>query len=92
MTAVSGGVRFAVLRFDDREIVVEDTGRAAMRGTVDLFAGGERVAHLLVQFAWRTEGRAGYELKRHSLIGPGAPVPHGMRRAVAQIPRAVEAG
>lgn len=79
LTAVSGSVRYNVLRLAEREIVVENAGRAPMRGTVDLYAGGERVARLLVQLAWLTPERAGYELKRASLAPPNAPVPHGMR-------------
>lgn len=79
MTAVSGRTRYGVVRFTPTELVVESAGRAPMRGTVDLFAGGERVGRLLVQFAWERDGRAGYELKRRSMHLPDRATPHGAR-------------
>ncbi|MEM7528646.1 MAG: hypothetical protein AAF416_13340 [Pseudomonadota bacterium] len=80
LTAVSGGVRYGVLRLRPHELVVESIGRPPMRGTVDLFAGAERVARLLVQFGWERDGRAGYELKRRAVAALAAAVPHGARQ------------
>ena len=91
MTAVSGGVRYGVLRLGAEEIVVEHEGRAPMRGTVDLFAGGERVGRLLVQLAWQDEGRSGYELKRRSFRALTAATPHGAREVAVADPLAVRA-
>ncbi|MEM6680388.1 MAG: hypothetical protein AAF675_21185 [Pseudomonadota bacterium] len=79
LTAVSGGVRYGVMRLRADEIVVESAGHPPMRGTVDLFDGAARVARLLVQFAWERDGRAGYELKRCAMEATAAPVPHGAR-------------
>ncbi|MEO0957885.1 MAG: hypothetical protein AAFY66_05370 [Pseudomonadota bacterium] len=79
LTAVSGAKRYGVLRIAEREVVVESAGRPPMRGTVDLFAGAERVARLLVQFAWERDGRAAYEIKRRAVVALAAAVPHGAR-------------
>ncbi|MEM7497232.1 MAG: hypothetical protein AAF371_04475 [Pseudomonadota bacterium] len=80
LTAVSGAKRYGVLRIAEREVVVESAGRPPMRGTVDLFAGAERVARLLVQFAWERDGRAAYEIKRRAIVALAAAVPHGARQ------------
>ncbi|MEL6196694.1 MAG: hypothetical protein AAFT19_02500 [Pseudomonadota bacterium] len=79
MTAVSGQVRYGVVRLSAAELVVESEGRVPMRGTVDLFAGGERIGRMLVQFAWERDGRTGYELKRRSMRLPTGATPHGAR-------------
>ncbi|MEL6769313.1 MAG: hypothetical protein AAFP17_19205 [Pseudomonadota bacterium] len=79
LTAVSGTKRYGVLRLAEGEVVVESAGRPPMRGTVDLFAGAERVARLLVQFAWEQDGRAAYEIKRRAVVALAAAVPHGAR-------------
>ncbi|MEM6487374.1 MAG: hypothetical protein AAF677_03745 [Pseudomonadota bacterium] len=83
LTAVSGGARYSVLRLGASEMIVDASGNAPMRGVVDLFAGGERVGRLLVQFMWQRDGRAAYELKRRTLRALKAAVPHGARRALA---------
>ncbi|MEO0819749.1 MAG: hypothetical protein AAF074_04890 [Pseudomonadota bacterium] len=88
LTVISAGVRYGVLRMDDREIVVETSGRPPLRGCVDLIAGGVAVARLLLQHAWAADGRAGFELKRRLATKPARAVPHGDRGGHGLAPEA----